>query len=900
MTQGAGQPRPYIVTSKYILQKHAGAMPSLVVHLHPSHFRFDGQDSVFTYTSPMGIFVKHLKTKTIPPELLEQFNAAGVPFYDGCLIVQVCDHKSVAQVKDAARSASKTKDAKETSVHKYNPYITPSSYAPFPKDEPSEADANGQAGDADANAKNEESDKDNGARSVAGLKPRTFTMVLHPTPESLQRDLVLKASMPPLDAGIAETPGLNPPATPSKLALPTPTPGNMPPPAKRLKQEKPELEPEYIHAAEGEILLATTAPLTLEPKGSLERQIALLDFMAHPQHLDPPPEPKTRKRTVAEMAADEAAAAEKERYMLFLDERPGVNSAQAGATTDSDGQTTAAGFEPTFERFKMIAQIKQELSEKKEQEKLKQQENDRKLQLQRQQQADSQAQKQQNNAEKARREAAALREAQARQQQQQQAQQQAQQQQQHQQQQQQQAQQAQEAQRQAMAARANQNKNQVNGVQQQQVPNAQMANGMPHANAGGMPMGANPNMAAAQQARFQALSQQQAQASASPVIRQGTPQAHSSPMVNPNMAIPQTSASPPRPSSVVQNPPMAVPMAHNMSARGSQQSHPSNTPRIPHSTPNMAHGTPVNRQAMAATPRMTQASPPPNMMQQNSQHMPQAIMMNNQNMSQNPQFMAQLAHQHRLQQQQQNMQQINMQQMSPQQQQQMLQFMQQRQAAMAQQQQQQQQQHQQHQQQNGMMSQQQLAQQYSQQLQNMAGGQMRAQMTPQQLQMMQQQMRMQQMGGNGMHRQVSNPQMMNGSHPNMQAMAMQMQQQQQQQQLQQQQQHAAQQQRMAQQQQQNPAQLAINNMAQQHYMRSMAEAANKYGGKDNIPPDTQEQYKQQALQRAQQAYQKNQQNVAIQRQQMMMAQQQQNQQNQQNQQQQQAAMQMGMMGQQPM
>uniref|UniRef100_A0A8H7NE72 Uncharacterized protein n=1 Tax=Bionectria ochroleuca TaxID=29856 RepID=A0A8H7NE72_BIOOC len=194
------------------------------------------------------------------------------------------------------------------------------------------------------------------------------------------------------------------------LVPPTPTAATMPPPAKRQKKVKMELEPNNFAAAEGQILLATEAPLFLEPTKTLEEQIILLDAMAHPKHSGPPPQPKTRKRTVAEMAADEAAAAEQERYMLLLDERSGTTSAQNAGGTDSDAQNGATAFEPRFERFKVIADIKREHAEKKEQEKIKQQENDRRLQQQRLQQQQEQAQAAQKQqaeaAEKARREAA--------------------------------------------------------------------------------------------------------------------------------------------------------------------------------------------------------------------------------------------------------------------------------------------------------------------------------------------------------------------------------------------------------------------------------------------------------------------------------------------------------------
>lgn len=67
----------------YILRKFKKCSPSFIVHLHPTHFRFDGQDGSFSYTSPMKTFLEHLKQQTIPHDMVEDMYAAGVKFYDG-------------------------------------------------------------------------------------------------------------------------------------------------------------------------------------------------------------------------------------------------------------------------------------------------------------------------------------------------------------------------------------------------------------------------------------------------------------------------------------------------------------------------------------------------------------------------------------------------------------------------------------------------------------------------------------------------------------------------------------------------------------------------------------------------------------------------------------------------
>ncbi|KAL6864513.1 Spt20 family domain-containing protein [Trichoderma novae-zelandiae] len=647
------EPPPYVVTDAYVLKRHSGRPPSLIVHMHPTHFRFDGQDGMFQYKSPMKIFLEHVKSRTIPHDLLPYFVQGKVPFYDGCLIVQIHDHKSVVQTKGTKRPSSASSAVVPSSIHNYNQWLTPSPHVPFPKEEQNAGDAAAKLKEEPKETDVDEKDADkeptpnvpgDATNNKVPPKPKIFTVVLHPTPESLRVDLMIKATMPksPGDGpGANDASAMAPPATPSALVPPTPTAANIPPPAKRQKREKNELDANLLHAAEGQILLATNAPLMLEPTKSVEETIALLEKMSHPSHSEPPPQPKARKRTVAEMAADEAFTAEMERYMLVLDDRlaPNAPGAQGAGGADGDGPTGAATFEPRFERFNLIEDIKREHNEKKEQEKLKQQENDRKLQLQRQQQQAQQAveaAQRQAEAERVRREAAAAaRENQLRQ--------------------------AAEAQRQAIAARAAvqtpvaQANNGAAQMNQTQHAHPAQHPGVNNGMSNGVQQNAMANgMHGPAQARFQAQ-MSQAQAS-SPIIRQPTPQNMSSPMVgaaamqrnNSTMA-----ASPPRSASVVQNPQVSVPMAHAMSSRNSQQSHPSSTPRMPHATPSMAHATPINRPAMIATPRMTQANSPPAMMAQNSQ-MGQPMMMNAQAMNQaSPQVMAQMAQQRAILQQQQ-------------------------------------------------------------------------------------------------------------------------------------------------------------------------------------------------------------------------------------------------------
>jgi transcription factor SPT20 len=74
-----------VLTEDYILKKFSGNPPSLILHLHKTHFRFDQQDGNFSYNSEMRSFIEHLKNRTVPHEILEELFASGVRFYDGKL-----------------------------------------------------------------------------------------------------------------------------------------------------------------------------------------------------------------------------------------------------------------------------------------------------------------------------------------------------------------------------------------------------------------------------------------------------------------------------------------------------------------------------------------------------------------------------------------------------------------------------------------------------------------------------------------------------------------------------------------------------------------------------------------------------------------------------------------------
>ena len=546
----------------------------------------------------MRIMIDHLKLRTIPHDLSEFFAVSNVPFYEGCMIIQIYDHKTTVPSQGSNRANTGSGKTAPFSVHNSNAYLTPSPYVPFPKESQASKGRNPPEVENDLSGKtktSEQKDKENmpapvvpadvhrGKAGVHSKKPKVFTVVLHPTAVSKYADLAITAvdsrsnNTDRQDAIAGGPLSATVPPTPSTAILP-PTPlTSMAPPAKRPKKTKIELDGSNIHTAESQITLATTAPLILEPVHNAVESAALLEALTHPMHSDKPPSPKTRKRTVAEMEADEALAAEQERYMLILDERLSSSTAgaQGGANpADSDGQAGGASFEPRFERFKTIENIRNSHEETKKAEKARQLEAERKTAQERERERlrieaekrDQDKMRQQNLLNNS----AAVR------------------------------QQQQEAARRAMAAQ--QMGNQAGGMPQAQGQHAHPQNN------GLMGSGIQ-----TQPQRFHQQQVSQAQAS-SPIVRNGTPQNHSSPSVNNvgNMPIQNSNSSmagsPPRPSSVVHqnHAPMSA-TSHGMVSQRSQQSH-AGTPRMPNSTPNM-QSTPINR-PISQTPRMSQASPP--------------------------------------------------------------------------------------------------------------------------------------------------------------------------------------------------------------------------------------------------------------------------------------------------
>lgn len=600
-------PEPYVPSETHILKKYRGNPPSLVIHLHATHFRFDQQDGSFSYQSEMRVFIEHLQKKTIPHDMLEEFRKSGVKFYDGWLIVKVVDHKSVA--KAAATTGAEAEDDKPFSIHNYNTFITPSPYVPYPQQQstnksPVMKQESGVVSDKQTNGDHPSSStlgepgSEDAARpsSKPGKpQPRIYHIALRPTNLSKHMDLVLasmeldpKSSLNRKQSQVfnARTPG-SAGAMAAPLSLDTSAAGDK---GSASKKRKLRIAPDQMINFERSVVNHTAPPLCLDLVNSLEEAEAQMLSLRDPLYDQQPPSPKSRKRTVAELAADDALAKEQERFMLIMAGDGGGAGANTGVV---DGQAAGAMFQPDFGKFNTIQQIKFQTAEKQKRE------EERRMH-------DDANKRQQEEERKRHQEVMRLQQQQAHQQQAERNR----------------LAQLQEQKRVAVqAAAAQQQQQQLQMQQQIQAQQQQQAqqNAQQMAQLSGVP----PNMH--NQIR-------QGQPMSSPVMRQSTPHGNSSPIVNNGQAqaVPMATqssqqgmaGSPARPGSAMQHGHPGVAMARGPSNQGPSRN---GTPQISHNTPAMPQATPVMRQGTPAQ-RMSQASPHPGMMAPTPQ-MQQAQMM---------------------------------------------------------------------------------------------------------------------------------------------------------------------------------------------------------------------------------------------------------------------------------
>jgi transcription factor SPT20 len=468
------------------------------------------------------------------------------------------DHKSVSAQRSKATITPTDEKSTPFSIHNYNQHVTPSPYLPYPKQNQTKSDKSGSSKtdrkEPDAGVAKETPEGSNidentttgpelSAEKQPTPKPKVYTTVLHPTPRSVQAEMTFLATTPHPTANKKQPPSQSVSKTPS-LA----TSGG--PPAKR---QKMLVEPQELPELEATFTRALAPPVFLDPVDSFESAERLLHFLESPLHRARLPSPKGRKRTVAELAADEALAAEEERFMLIMDERlePAASAAAGGSKSAVDDAAGAVPFEPRFSRFKTIENIriqhedkaKQEHERKVQQEHAKRQQQEQERERRR---LLEQRQAEEHAKEEARRQIA--------------------------------VQQAQLAAQQSRMAQANG----ISQASQGQMSSPVVRNQTPHN-------------------------------TSSPIVATNMSSQAAVSMAMSGSA--QGAGSPPRPPSALQHSHPGM-MGHPMAPSRSQQSHSRHgTPQMTQGTPAMSHSTPVMRN-VTPTQRMAHGSPPNSSMAQ--------------------------------------------------------------------------------------------------------------------------------------------------------------------------------------------------------------------------------------------------------------------------------------------
>ncbi|KAK9898796.1 hypothetical protein P389DRAFT_193814 [Cystobasidium minutum MCA 4210] len=99
--------------SKSLRKRHHGEA-SLTLHLHPHHCRFEHQNGVFLYDSPIRGLLESIRDARLPVELLDLLDATAVKYFEGCLVVEVIDHRAV--VADGTGEAGGNNDSNSSNL----------------------------------------------------------------------------------------------------------------------------------------------------------------------------------------------------------------------------------------------------------------------------------------------------------------------------------------------------------------------------------------------------------------------------------------------------------------------------------------------------------------------------------------------------------------------------------------------------------------------------------------------------------------------------------------------------------------------------------------------------------------------------------------------------------------
>ncbi|WAR60455.1 hypothetical protein PtB15_9B394 [Puccinia triticina] len=160
-------------TIRSMLKRYRKEPPSLTMHLYSAGFRLGTKDSnLHAYDGEMKHWMDCIREQKMPNELLDVLDELGIRFYDGCLIVEVHDHRSAQQSSEQTQPTTDQHQSTGT-----NPQQPPGSAAAHQRPSSSHHHQNN-------NTSSTSTDLPNDQVSVHRL-------VLTPTCETLWRDILL-------------------------------------------------------------------------------------------------------------------------------------------------------------------------------------------------------------------------------------------------------------------------------------------------------------------------------------------------------------------------------------------------------------------------------------------------------------------------------------------------------------------------------------------------------------------------------------------------------------------------------------------------------------------------------------------------------------------------------------
>ncbi|ORX55810.1 hypothetical protein DM01DRAFT_1304435 [Hesseltinella vesiculosa] len=88
-----GPKTPFKRDDDALIERYNHDPPSLILHLYSTYFKFEHEDGFFSYKSQFKDFLTCVKEKQLPADLMDIFNEASCRYYEGCLIVEIKDHR---------------------------------------------------------------------------------------------------------------------------------------------------------------------------------------------------------------------------------------------------------------------------------------------------------------------------------------------------------------------------------------------------------------------------------------------------------------------------------------------------------------------------------------------------------------------------------------------------------------------------------------------------------------------------------------------------------------------------------------------------------------------------------------------------------------------------------------